>query len=320
MTSSSSAAPSHGLPIYDRRHRLMVTEKIFGESGVRLLYENPIGSLVESTLLCRPWFSKLYGAYQSSPLSRNAIEDFVEAFEIPMADYEAGPFSTFNAFFIRKFKPGLRPFEAEASRFSAPAEGRYLVFPSVDEATSLPVKGARLNGPALIGADLAERDRPEGLRGVDLSAFRGGPGFIARLCPVDYHRFHYPDAGKVVAHARLRGPLHSVNPIALARRGDLLFRNEREVTILETRNFGRLAYVEVGAICVGRIVQSGKGVSVGTEFKRGDEKGYFLFGGSTVIVLGEPGRFRFDADLVEKSAAGQESLVRLGEGLASANG
>jgi len=292
----------------------MITEKVYGESGVRMLYENPFGSLVESTLLCRPWFSKAYGFYQSSSLSARAIEPFIEAFEIPMDEYESGPFRTFNDFFIRKFRPGLRPFEAEASRFSAPAEGRYLVFPSVDEATPLPIKGATLNGPALIGGDLPETDLPNGLRGADLSIFRGGPGFIARLCPVDYHRFHFPDSGRIIGRGRLHGPLHSVNPIALRTRGDLLFRNERDVTLLETKNFGRIAYVEVGAICVGKIVQS---FTADREFRRGEEKGYFLFGGSTVIVLGEPGSFSFDADLVAKSAAGRECLIRIGEGIAS---
>jgi phosphatidylserine decarboxylase len=105
-----------------------------------------------------------------------------------------------------------------------------------------------------------------------------------------------------------------VNPIALRKRGDLLFRNEREVTILETKNFGRIAYVEVGAICVGKIVQTFQG---DRDFNRGEEKGYFLFGGSTVIVIGERGSFTLDADLVAKSADGMESLIHLGDGIAT---
>lgn len=315
MSASPHEPPATGLPVYDRKHSRMITEKIFGEGSVRFLYENPLGSLAESMLLSRPWFSKAYGLYQSSPFSRPAIAPFIDTFDIRMEEYESGPFKTFNDFFIRKLRPGVRPFEAEAVRFSAPAEGRYLVFPSISEMTPLPVKGATLNGPALIGAGLREIDRRVELRGVDLSSFRGGPGFIARLCPVDYHRFHFPDSGRIAARTRFRGPLHSVNPIALSRRGDLLFRNEREVTILETKNFGRLAYVEVGAICVGKIVQS---FTADREFRRGEEKGYFLFGGSTVIVLGEPGRFEFDRDLIERSAAGQECLIRLGEGIATA--
>ncbi len=300
-----------GIQVYDRERKVVFEEKIFGEGGVRFLYENPVGSALESTLLCRPEFSRLYGLYQNTAWSARGIDGFVDRFEIPMEDYEAGPFRNFNEFFIRKFRPGLRPFEAEPNRFSAPAEGRYFVFPSVTETTALPVKGAILNGPALLGLD-ARIPAPE-LADCKLEKFHGGPGFIARLCPVDYHRFHFPDSGRIVAQTRIRGSLRSVNPIALGRHGDVLFRNERHVTILETKNFGRIAYVEVGAICVGKIVQSTS--STGSEFKRGEEKGYFLFGGSTVIVLGEPGAFTFDADLLEKSAAGMECLVRLGEGL-----
>jgi phosphatidylserine decarboxylase len=114
-----------GLRIFNRKMTCMADENIFGEQGVRFLYENPVGHALESTLLSRRWFSKLYGAYQSSPLSARAIDSFIRDFDIPMQDYEAGPFRTFNEFFIRRFKPGLRPFEAEPKRFSAPAEGRY---------------------------------------------------------------------------------------------------------------------------------------------------------------------------------------------------
>jgi phosphatidylserine decarboxylase len=296
--------------IYDRKAGRVVEEKIFGESGVRFLYGNPLGSALESTLLCRPWFSKLYGAYQSSGRSSGAIAEFVRRFEIPMQEYEDGPFRTFNDFFIRKLRPGAREFESDPNRLPAPAEGRYLVFPSVGENTPLPVKGATLNARALLGIEEA----PEEASRLGLRHFVGGPGFIARLCPVDYHRFHFPDSGKVVGRFRRRGPLRSVNPIALAVRGDLLFRNEREVSILETKNFGRLAYVEVGAICVGKIVQTHP---ENRDFARGDEKGYFLFGGSTVIVLGERGAFEFDTDLLDKSGTGVECLVRLGEGIAT---
>ena len=290
------------LRIYDRQGGKTTEEKIYGEAGMRFLYENFFGRTLESTFLSHAWFSKLYGAYQNSGLSSGKIPQFIQDFKIPMGDYEPGPFASFNDFFIRKFVSGKRSFETAANRFSAPAEGRYLAFPRIDAATPLPVKGATLNGPALLGSS------PE------MRRFDGGPGFIARLCPVDYHRFHFPDSGKIVSEKRIAGPLHSVNPVALAVRGDLLFRNERVVTVLETENFGAIAYVEVGAICVGKIVQNYGGRA---RFERGEEKGYFLFGGSTVIVIGEPGKFTMDPDLVASSREGTECLIRLGEGIAT---
>ena len=138
--------------------------------------------------------------------------------------------------------------------------------------------------------------------------FEDGPGFIARLCPVDYHRYHYPDDGRVLATWRIPGALHSVNPWALAEREDIFMINERQVSILETARFGKLAYVEVGATCVGKIVQT----HFGDSFSRGEEKGMFLFGGSTVIVIGEQGRWQMEPAMVERTREGLETYLKMG--------
>src|SRR5262249_53104509 len=109
------------------------------------------------------------------------------------------------------------------------------------------------------------------------------------------------------------GLLHSVNPLALQRKPDLFLANERQVSLLDTENFGLLAFVEVGALCVGKIVQTH---SPDQPFQRGEEKGYFLFGASTVIVYGEPGAWTPEADLLEHTKAGREVLVELGQPVA----
>lgn len=136
---------------------------------------------------------------------------------------------------------------------------------------------------------------------------------LARLCPVDYHRFHFPDGGRVRESYHVSGRLHSVNPAALKYRGDIFATNERQVSLFESLHFGRLALIEVGALCVGKIVQTYEGSEA---VRRGQEKGYFLFGGSTVIVLGEKGAWSPDADILEKTEQGLETWVKLGEGLA----
>jgi phosphatidylserine decarboxylase len=110
--------------------------------------------------------------------------------------------------------------------------------------------------------------------------------------------------------------LHSVNPIALKQRSKIFITNERHVSILETKHFGKLAYIEVGALCVGKIVQTHK---ESEPFSKGDEKGYFLFGGSTVILIGQAGRWNLDEDLLLKTRQNQETLVRLGEPIATMN-
>lgn len=288
-----------GIEIYNRRTKSVETELVFGETPMRALYGNPWGTRLAD--YSGRFFSQLYGKYQSSALSARAIPDFIQKFEIPMQEYEEKSYKSFNDFFIRKFKSGQRPFDDKAEHLPAFAEGRYLAFESIRESTPLPIKGASLNIGKLLGT------HPE------TKSFSDGPGFIARLCPVDYHRFHFPDEGRTLVRERLHGALHSVNPIALAARGDILFTNERVLSILQTKNFGKIAYLEVGAMGVGKIVESHP---TSQEFRRGEEKGYFLFGGSTVILVAEPCAFKIDSDLLEKSRAGIECLVRLGEKIA----
>jgi phosphatidylserine decarboxylase len=288
---------------WDRAAGREETEQVYGEGAVRWLYESRVGRVLADGPLTAPWFSSLYGALQSSALSRRKIRPFIEAFRIPMQEYVDPGFGSFNDFFIRRFRPGARPFAPDPAVLAAPAEARYLAWERVSANDAFPVKGVHLSAEALLGG--GDRARP----------FAGGPLLLARLCPTDYHRFHFPDGGRVLEHYRLGGRLHSVNPVALRYRGEILSTNERQVTLLETDGFGRLAYVEVGALCVGRIVQSAPLVP-GTRFARGDEKGYFLFGGSTVVVLGEPGKWKPDADLLEQTARRMETLVRLGSPVA----
>ena len=143
--------------------------------------------------------------------------------------------------------------------------------------------------------------------------FRNGPCLLARLCPVDYHRFHFPDSGSITHFHVETGKLHSVNPLALQKKPSLFLGNERQISVLQTRHFGLLAYVEVGALMVGKIVQSHPQERV---FERGEEKGYFLFGGSTVIVYGEKGAWVPEADILEHTAQRREVLVELGQPVA----
>ena len=133
---------------------------------------------------------------------------------------------------------------------------------------------------------------------------------LVRLAPVDYHHMHYPDDGETLDHHRLGRRLWTVNWHALQSKPDILFANERNVNILETRNFGRLGFVEVGALSVGRIVQVHP---LSAPFKRGEEKSVFRFGGSAIVVFGEPDRWSPSDDLLRRTKEGIETLVRLGE-------
>jgi phosphatidylserine decarboxylase len=275
-------------------------EAIYGDRAIRLLYETLAGQKI-SSLLAKPLFSQLYGFYQQSRLSKNKISPFVSAFNINMKEFEKGPFDSFNDFFIRKFVPNARPF-ATGNAMPAFAEGRFLAYEKINEDSLYPVKGHYLNAQDLLG------------RKKEAAIFDGGPIVIARLCPTDYHRFHFPDNGSVIDSWKISGALQSVSPLALKYRGDIFITNERQVTLLQTKTFGRLAYVEVGAMMVGKIVQSHRE----TAFRRGDEKGYFLFGGSTIILMGEPRKWKLDQDLLENTSKGIETFVHLGDRIAYA--
>jgi phosphatidylserine decarboxylase len=297
------------IKFFNRQSGQIEVEKVYGDAFIRFLYCSVAGKKVGSAFTNK-YFSKLYGAFQDLPASHRKVRPFIDKFNIPINEYEPGTrpsldprdsYRTFNEFFIRKFKLGKRSFVPERDRMPAFAEARYVGFEETNEKATYPVKGTYLLAKDLIGNDQIAK------------IFEGGPLLIARLCPVDYHRYHYPDNGKVLEHFSVPGVYDSVNPFALKYKNQIFIKNERYVSILQTENFGRLAYIEVGAICVGKIVQSHRW---NKSFMRGEEKGYFLFGGSTVIVLGEKGIWRPSKDIVTNTSNGMETYLQLGQEVA----
>lgn len=301
MTTTESSSAST-ISVWDRQANEVRTEEICAEKWLRFAYESSFGRLLTNLFGKRRSLNWLAGLYFSSPLSVEKIKGFIRDQKIDMSDFEEREFNSFNDFFARRMKPGVRSWPTEPWLFPAFAEGRYLAYDKVDPLQTFPVKGHDLTARAL----LADGDQAE--------AFRGGPVLIARLAPRDYHRFHYPDSGRHIGDVDIPGSLHSVNPIALQTRSSILATNHRKVSFLTTNNFGRLAYIEVGALGVGKIRQVH---DPKLNFARGDEKGYFAYGGSTVIILGQPGFWRPDDDLLEQSRQRRETFVRLGEPIAS---
>lgn len=284
---------------YNRSKKSFEIEKVYGDEVISWLYGSKMGQIF-SHVASMSFLSKFYGNLQSIKSSAKKIPTFIKNFDIQMDDYVDEEYKSFNQFFIRKFKEGKRSFSSDPAIMSAPCEARYFALKSISEDSLVPVKGKYL-----LPAQLLNNKKWE-------ETFEGGPLVVARLCPVDYHRFHFPDAGKVLDQYRVHGKLHSVNPVALKFKEDIFATNEREVSILETENFGKIAYVEVGATMVGKIVQS----HTGETFKRGEEKGYFLFGGSTVIIIGEKGKWVPESDILNYSKDKIETYLQLGESLA----
>lgn len=281
--------------VRDRASGRVVEERVFGGDTLQVLYGTRSGRLLTDLVLSRKPAHWIYGWLKCRPASRKEIPEFVSSLGIDASEAELplDAYGSLDAFFTRRLKPGSRPFDPTPNHLCAPAEGRVLV--RVLDGDTLVVKGCRVGLTELCGS-----------RAIALRYHRGA-ALVVRLAPADYHRFHFPDGGMASAPRLVSGRLHSVHPIALAARAPS-FRNFRVVTELASDGFGTLVLVEVGALTVGKIEQLTRPGRV----ERGQEKGLFRLGGSTVILLTEPGRVEFDRDLIEASDAGLETLVRVG--------
>ncbi len=280
-------------------------EQVYGAAWMRWTYCNPFGRLALETFVKRPFFSRWYGWHMDRSVSRGKVLPFIRNFGLDVNEFADPPesFRTFNEFFYRRLKPGARPIDSDPAAVVFPADGRHLGFPDASKINGVFVKGQRFDLARLLGnADLAVR-------------YARGPLVLSRLCPVDYHRFHFPLAGRPSETTLLNGPLYSVNPIALRRNLAYLWENRRTLTTLETGKFGPVLLLEIGATNVGSIVQTYR---PGTSVTKGDEKGYFRFGGSSTLLLFEPGRVRLSEDLLEQSRNQRELYARVGDRLGTA--
>lgn len=299
--------PAQPITFFNRTTGQIETEAVYGEGFLRFSYENPLGALPLHALVKRAAFSRGYGRRMDAPASRAKIAPFLQTYGVDTAEFADAPdsFRTFNEFFYRKLKPQARPICTSENEIAFPADGRHLVLPDIAACDDFFIKGVRFDLAALLNdAETAKR-------------YEHGSMLISRLCPVDYHRFHFPFSGTPGPARRINGPLYSVNPIALRKRPSILWENKREITVLRTPNLGDVLLLEIGATCVGSIVQT---FPAGASIAKGDEKGYFLFGGSSTITLFEPGKIRFADDLIEHSKAGREVYARMGDVAAHALG
>ncbi|PWU13572.1 MAG: phosphatidylserine decarboxylase [Chlamydiae bacterium] len=293
----------------DRLTKEKREEKVYGKFFIDLLYKDTFLSRVISFFILPltarfPFFSKLYGFFQKTSISRCKITPFIQKFDVDTSEFlePVSHFCSFNDFFIRRLKPEVRPIAQEENRAILPTDARYLVFPDIREFPHFFVKGKKFSVKAL-------------LKNEELVAkYQAGSMVIARLCPVDYHRFHFPCKATPGQPRLINGALFSVNPIALKRNIKILSENKRVITTLATSHFGDLLYIEIGATHVGSIHQT---FQANKTYEKGDEKGYFSFGGSCLILLFEPNRICFDQDLLESSAHSQEVRGLMGQSLGS---
>jgi phosphatidylserine decarboxylase len=304
--------PAEPIRFYNRYKHSIETEQVYGESWLRFTYENPFGRLLLWFFVKRALFSKYFGWRMGRPYSAFKVLPFIVKYDLNIDEFAKTPYEykTFNEFFSRALKKSARPIVGGDRVAVFPADGRHLVFPNVDLAAGFYVKGAKFTLSELFGEVDLQLEKQ-----VLTAKYAGGAMVISRLCPVDYHRFHFPCAGTPGKPRLINGPLYSVSPIALRRNVSYLVQNKRVLTELESPVFGSLACFEVGATNVGTIAHT---FVPDRAVVKGEEKGLFKFGGSCAITLFRAGRFRFDPDLVAQSHECVETYARMGDRMGEA--
>jgi len=280
-------------------------EHVYGKFFIEALYGSSffsaLFSLIFLPLIARfPFFSLLYGRRQKNAKSQKKVAPFIKMFKVDASEF-AKPvesFTSFNDFFIRKLKPSCRPITKGEHIAVLPADGRHLFYPSIGEAEGFYVKGKKFDLERLLQDEFL------------FDIYKRGSLVISRLCPTDYHRFHFPCECIPTQAKLMNGPLYSVNPIALRKNIMILNENKRMLTQLKTKTFGNILFIEVGATFVGAVKQTYTPQSL---CKKGQEKGYFEFGGSCILMLFAPGAIVFDDDLVASSKKQVEIKAKMGE-------
>lgn len=294
------------IQFFNRSKGTVETEHVYGENWLKLIYDNPFGKLLLWAAVKKSWFSRWYGWRMSQPASKARIRPFIRKYKLDEEEFDSDPegFRSFNEFFSRKLKPDARPIEQENAVAVFPADGRHLGVQDLSANLGFYVKGQKFDLPKLFQSEeLAGR-------------FRKGSLIISRLCPVDYHRFHAPVSGKISEARLINGSLFSVNPIALRKRLSVFWENKRYLCMIDSDYHGKVAQFIVGATCVGSATFT---FSQNQRVKKGEELGYFSFGGSSVLTLFEKDRLRISEDVQQHSQANIETYAKMGEEMGRAD-
>lgn len=275
-----------------------LTEKIdFQERLITALYSNLLGRVLLKPLTA-PRVSDFLSRALMAKASRVVISPFIKSNGIDMSDYEDAVYSSYNDFFIRRISEGKRAVDLSPSSFISPSDGKITVY-NIDQSQTFRIKNSSYTVSSLLNDSLLAEE------------FCGGTCFVIRLSVDNYHRYCYPDNAFLCKSVFISGKLHTVNPIALEH-ADVFKENCREYCVLETENFGKVIQMEVGALMVGKIVNYHKEKAV----QKGEEKGRFEFGGSTIVLLLKKGAVIVDGDILQNSSDGFETIVKMGERIA----
>lgn len=284
--------------IYNREKKEIEEEKMYGQKILEYLYTKKTGLFLTKSVLKRKFFSKIYGNQLKTKFSKRKILDFIDKNSIDTSEFldDINSFKSFNDFFIRKLKDEARPVSQDKDTLISIADSRLSVF-KVQHDIVIPIKGRYFTLEQITNdSDLIQK-------------YLNGICLIFRLAPVDYHRFCFVDTGIQGKIVNLGDFYNSVHPIALESNLPVFQSNYREYCEIETENFGHVLHIDIGALGVSKIIQN---YPEGQECKKGQEKGYFEFGGSTSILVLKNKTVEIDEDIIEYSRKGIEVLVKYG--------
>ena len=281
----------------DRKTNKILIENVPGEGFLKFLYHNPFGKLPLELLVKRKCLSSFYGKMMDKKNSVDKIYDFVKNNHINMNESakKIEDFISFNDFFYRKLKPNTRKIE---DGVASPADGKIIGFEYIDDWDNFFVKGTEFSLDKYLNNQKL------------LEKYKDGSMVVVRLAPADYHRYHFPLSGKIGIRNKIDGYYYSVSPYAIKDNFGVFCENKRELTILETCDYGDVIISEIGATMVGGIEQT---YVPNTMVQKGEEKGFFKFGGSSVLLLFEKGKIKIDLDILSNTKNGYETKVCMGE-------
>jgi len=261
--------------------------------AVNFLYNSLPGRVLLS-ILVRPSVSRFFGFLMDRSASRIFIHSFVKRNNINMSEYINIEYKSFNNFFVRQIKKELRPFPDYKYDVAAPCDGKLTAYPITSDSIF------NIKNTTYTVDDLLQDKKLAG-------EFIGGVCLIIRLAPNDYHRYSYIDDGQIICHKKIRGILHTVRPIS-QQYYSIYAQNSREYTVMQTKNFGKVIQMEVGALFIGCI----KNYMIEGSFQRGEEKGMFEFGGSTVVMLFQKDTVTIDSTVYQSTQQDKETIVKMG--------
>lgn len=275
--------------VYNRNNKNLEYEEQYGEKYLNFLYNTLLGRILLRGI-SSPIFSKISGLYNRTLFSKNKIKKFIQKYDIDLSQLEQQKYKSFNQFFIRKKKELI--YEKNNKILISPAESKLLVYKITDDLT-IKIKQSIYTLEELVG------------KNVDLNQYKDGNCFVFRISMDNYHRYCHIDDGKLKKVTNIKGKLHTVSSIS--EKYKTYSQNTRICNYIETKNFGNIFYIEIGALLVGKIKNNKK-----ETFVKGEEKGYFELGGSTIVILTK-NNITIDEDIIKYSEEGIETKVNYGE-------